>query len=417
MVTQIVFLIALLGLSGFFSSSETAFTSLTLYQVDKLEKNKGLRGRWIKSLTNQSDMLLTTLLIGNNLVNIGASALTTSMTITLWGNRYVGYATGILTLLVLIFCEVTPKQVALEHNEGVVLFTVPVVKGLSYLFRPFIWIVTAISNLILSLFSHGENRHLTLDNLLHLVKVGEDMGIVEDYETDMVKKVFRINDIPVQGIMTHRKDVFCLNMNASVLDVYDEIIESGRSRVPVYKKNPENIVGIVLVQDILKAVIKADTSAQSLRLKDFMLEPLFVPENRKVNELFNLFQSEKLNIAMVLDEYGGLAGVVTRQDVVEEIFGSLADDDEEQEDDKIHPIGKNRWVIKGDADFYDLEDILGLELEHDKDIMTLGGYLIDRWEEIPEEGSSLTLEEGTYKILEAENNRIVRVEFMAYRES
>jgi putative hemolysin len=411
MVTQIIIFLSLLFLSAFFSSSETAFTSLKLYQIGTLAKHKGIRGRWIKKLTTQTDVLLTTLLIGNNLVNIAASAMATTMTISLWGNRFVGYTTGVLTLIILIFCEVAPKQLAMVHNEGMALISVPIIRILSFVFRPLIWIVTAISNLIVSFFSKGEKKKFTLDHLLHLVEMGENMGIVEDYENDMVKKVFRINDIPVQAIMTHRKDVICYDKNRPISEVYEEIFDSGRSRIPIFDKDPENIVGIVLVQDLLKAVIKEEAATQSLRLKDLMLDPLFVPENRKVNELFNQFKNEKLNIAVVLDEYGGLAGVVTQQDVVEEIFGSLADEDEEQEGDKIHAMGHNCWLIEGDTDFYEIQDRLDIELIHDRDTMTLGGYLIDRLGEIPQTGDSIQLEEGFYRIVETENNRIVKVEF------
>ncbi|MBN2627439.1 MAG: HlyC/CorC family transporter [Spirochaetales bacterium] len=411
MLTQILFLLFLLILSGFFSSSETAFTSLKLYQLELLDKERGLRGKWIKDLSGKPDILLTTLLIGNNLVNIGASALATSLTISMWGNRFVGYTTGILTLVVLIFCEVTPKQMAMVHNEGIALFTVPAVKFLSYLFRPLIWVVTAISNLLISLFSLGEPGKLTLDSLLHLVNMGRDMGIVEDYENRMVKKVFTINDTPVQAIMTHRKDVYCLDKNLSLLSVYEEVVDSGRSRIPVYHKDPENIVGIVLLQDLIKAVLKADSAAEALKLKDLMIEPFFVPENRRVNELFSQFKKEKLNIAVVLDEYGGLAGVVTQQDVIEEIFGHIADEDEEHRGHKIRSTGNHSWELQGDTDFFEIREVLGLDLEHDRDTMTLGGYLIDQWGEIPETGATLRLAEGFYRIVEAENNRIVRVEF------
>ncbi|MDC7220211.1 MAG: hemolysin family protein [Spirochaetales bacterium] len=411
MLTQIIFILILLLLSGFFSSSETAFTSLTPYQIEAMEKEKGWRGRWIKILHSRSDILLTTLLIGNNLVNIGASALATTITIALWGSQFIGYTTGVLTLVVLVFCEVTPKQLALIHNEGIALFSVTVIYFLSFLFRPLIWIVTAISNLLISLFSRGESGKLTLDGLLHMVNMGRDMGIVEDYENRMVKKVFTINDTPVQAIMTHRKDVFCLNQKSSILDVYEEIIETGRSRVPVYKNNTENIVGVVLVSDLIKAMINADSAARSLKLKDLMIEPLFVPENQKVNDLFNQFKDAKVKMAVVLDEYGGLAGVVSQQDVVEEIFGSLSDEEEEREGDKIHKTGNQCWELQGDTDFFEIQEVLGLELDHDKDTMTLGGYLIDQWGEIPVTGASIRLDEGFYRVVEAENNRIVRVEF------
>ncbi len=413
MLTQMLSILFLLVLSGFFSSSETAFTSLSLYQIGVLEHKKGVRGRWIKEMHDKSDILLTTLLIGNNLVNIGASALATSFTISTWGNRFVGYTTGLLTLVVLIFCEVTPKQMAMVHNERIALLTVPAIRFLSFLFRPFIWCVTAISNLLISLFSRGESKKLTLESLLHLVSMGREMGIVEEYENRMVKKVFTINDTPVQAIMTHRKDVFCLDYNQPVKEVFETIINSGKTRIPVYKKDPENIVGVVLVPDLIQAVLHSESESDNLRLKDLMQEPIFVPENRKVNELFNILKREKLKIAIVLDEYGGLAGVVTRQDVVGEIFGTLADENEEKPTAKILRTGKRCWDIQGDTDFFEIKEILGLELEHDRDTMTLGGYLTDRWGEIPETGASLRLKEGFYRIKKAENNRIVKVEFTA----
>jgi len=409
MILSIIIFSVLLLLSGMFSSLETAFTSLTPYDVEDMWHHKGRRGKIVYRLSKKPEVLLTTLLIGNNLVNIGASALATTMTIELLGSRFIGTMTGVLTFIILIFCEVTPKQIALAANRQLALTMAAVVLMLSWLFRPFIWIITSVSNFLTSLFTNGDRSHFTLNNLLQMVKMGENMGIVEEYENQMVKNVFRINDTPVQAIMTHRKEIFCLDREMDSEDAYMQIIEKGISRVPLYKEEAENIVGILLVKDYL---MKRAEQKESFKLKELEEAPLIIPRSCKVNELFSLLQDEKLNIAIVLDEYGGLDGVVTIHDVVQEIFGSLDDEGELPEPEKIC-AQKDGWKIQGDADFYDLQDIIGLNLKHHKDILTINGYLIEKMGHIPTEGEEITLPEGIYTIEKMENNRI---ESLLYRK-
>lgn len=403
MIISIIILSVLLLLSGIFSSLETAFTSLTPYDVEDMYHHGGRRGKIVHRLSARPEVLLTTLLIGNNLVNIGASALATSMTIELLGSKFIGSMTGLLTLTVLIFCEVTPKQIALSANRKLALRLASVVLLLTWIFRPFIWVITGVSNFLTSLFTSGDRTKFTLNNLLQMVKMGQNMGIVEDYENQMVKNVFRINDTPVQAIMTHRTETFCLNRDLESDQVYQDIIERGVSRVPLYNGNTENISGILLVKDYLK---KCSANEDPFKLKELEETPLFIPRNCKVNELFSLFKKENLNIAVVLDEYGGLDGVVTIHDVVQEIFGSLDDDGELKEPDKISKR-TDGWKIMGDADFYDLQDELGLKLDHDRGILTISGFLIEKMGHIPETGEEITLPEGRFIVIEAENNRIV----------
>lgn len=382
---------------------ETAFTSLTPYDVEDMYHHGGRRGRIVHKLSDKPEILLTTLLIGNNLVNIGASALATSLTIQWLGSQFIGTMTGLLTFIVLIFCEVTPKQIALSANRKLALRLASVVLLFSWIFRPFIWVITGVSNFLTSLFTTGDRTKFTLNNLLQMVKMGQHMGIVEDYENQMVKNVFRINDTPVQAIMTHRTETFCLDRELDSDQVFQEIIEKGVSRVPLYSGDTENISGILLVKEYLK---KRSATKGSFKLKELEETPLFIPRNCKVNELFSLFKKENLNIAVVLDEYGGLDGVVTIHDVVQEIFGSLDDDGELKEPDKIskRPDG---WKILGDADFYDLQDELGLKLDHDRGILTISGFLIEKMGHIPETGEEISLPEGRFTVLEAENNRII----------
>ena len=408
MIIEIILLVILLILSGFFSSTETAFTSLSIIQAQKLIEDHGKKGKRVQRLSQNPDILLTTLLIGNNLVNIGATALATKLTITLFGSNAIGYMTGVLTFFILIFGEVTPKQIAMAKNMTICLNTSATVLVLSWILRPFIWIITFISSSITKLFVSSNQRALTLENLLQMVSMGENMGIVETYENQMVKNVFRINDTPIQGIITHRTDVFSLDYNLNITEIYDSILESGFSRIPVYKDNSENIIGIILVRELIR--ISFD-SLQNYHLRDIMAEPLFIPHSKKVNEVFSLLKKKNINIAIVLDEYGGLAGIVTREDVIEEIFGELYDEHEIKDTDKIIFETDNRWIISGDTSFYDIHDILDLDLKHSKRILTIGGYLIEKIGRIPEEQETFNFEEGVYEILKTENNKIGSIRF------
>ncbi|OQY32695.1 MAG: hypothetical protein B6241_10205 [Spirochaetaceae bacterium 4572_59] len=408
MTAQLILLFFLFLLSAVFSATETAFTSLSLIQKQHLLEKGGRRALEVYRLTDKPDILLTTLLIGNNLANIGATALVTSLTIHLFGSQSVALITGVLTLFVLIFGEVTPKQIALARNEGICLNMAYPVYGLTILFRPFIWIISGISSLITRLFAGKEKKSFTLENLLQMVSLGENIGIVESYEQQMVKNVFRINDTPVKGITTYRTNVFCLDRESYVEEVLEEILEKGFSRIPVYQENPEHIVGIVLMHDVLKSLSSGE---KEFKLKEKMVEPFFIPETRMVHDLFVHFKREKINIAIVLDEYGGLTGLVTKEDVIEEIFGELYDENEEKEADKIVQQASHEWLIQGDCSFYHIQDRIGLELKHDQRILTIGGYLIEKMGEIPEEGATLKLPEGSYIIGKVNQNRIEEVLF------
>ena len=408
MTFEMVLLVFLFILSGFFSATETAFTSLSLIQAHRLIEKHGKKGRRVEKLSKTPDILLTTLLIGNNLVNIGATALATKLTIANFGNYALGYMTGILTLIILIFGEVTPKQIAMAKNMTICLHTALIIEILSWVFRPLVWGITLISSTITRLFVSKNQKTLSVDHVLQMVSMGENMGFVETYEKQMVKNVFRINDTPIQGIITHRTDVFSLNCELKLSETFDEILGSGYSRIPLFKDNSENIIGIILVKEIMRM---NRISMSDFRLRDLMVEPLFIPHSKKVNEVFTLFKQRNINIAVVLDEYGGLAGIVTREDVIEEIFGELYDEHEVKETDKIISEEKDTWIISGDTSFYDIHDILNIELEHSKRILTIGGYLIEKIGRIPAENERLDYEEGSYEILKVKNNRIGTIRF------
>jgi len=405
---QLIVICILILLSAFFSGTETAYTSLSLLQIHDLETNKGKRGKLVKKLHSRQDILLTTILICNNLVNIGASALATSVTIELFGSRAIGAMTGILTFIILVVGEVTPKQLAIIHNEGLSLVSAPIIYGLSIVLRPVIYIISGFSKLITKFFKKEKKSRISLDRIIQLVRLGENLGIVEQYETQLVRNVFRFNDVTIDAIMTHRTEVFSLQESKKVQDILKIVTAQGFSRIPVYKKHPEEITGIILLKDILQQVAQG---AETKRLRDFMHPPIFVSPSKRVNEMFTKFQEEKLNIAVVLDEYGGLAGIVTIEDLVEELVGELYDENEKKETEKIIPVGDRSYKLSGDITLEHLNDALGIKIPKGKYSKTLAGFLANAAGKIPEEKEKIPTPFGEFFIERTERNRILSVLF------
>jgi len=408
-IVQLLVIFCLISLSAIFSSSETAYTSLSYLQLRDIVKKHGHTGRLVEQLSEHPNILLTTILIGNNLVNIAASAIATQLTIELFGNQAVGIMTGVLTLVILIFAEVTPKQLAILHNDKIALRMAYPIKVLSIILFPVIKLIGYFSSAISSFFTPEKKARISLEGILHMVHLAEREGVVENYETRMVKSVFRFNDTQVQTIMTHRTDVFSLEADLPLDKVLKEITKRGFSRIPVYDDNPEYIVGILLVRDMMKSLAQG---SGGILIRDIMTEPIFVSETRKVNELFFLFKKEKLNIAVVMDEYGGLAGIVTLEDVAEELFGELYDENEIQGWEKITSLGDNRYRITGDTSLHQLTDRFAVSFEHSKYIQTVGGLLIEYLGAIPEENQKINTTNGDFIVESLRKKRIATAIFI-----
>ncbi len=406
MILQITALAVLLVLSACFSATETAYTSLSAPQLRQISREHGKRGRLVKKLAENPDRLLTTILLGNNLVNIAASALATSLTISLLGSKMIGATTGILTLIILIFAELTPKRIAIARNVPLSLISAWPVWILSTILRPVIFLISGFSSLISRFFIRGETRKVSFEALLHMMSAAEEEGLVENYETEMVKSVFRLNDVSVQAIMTHRTNVFSLDKNMTLEDAAEKISAEGFSRIPVYEKEPENIVGIVLSNDVTAKLLHEEGS---LRLADIMHEPIFIPSNRKLHELFYLLKQEMLNISIILDEYGGLAGIVTREDIIEEILGELYDENEDQGIDRIQKTGKSSWRVTGDTTLHQFTDTFELAMPETEYAETIAGYIVEQLDRIPTEGDSLDIGRYHLEIEKTEKNRILSI--------
>lgn len=402
MLFEIILFVVLLVLSAVFSATETAFTSLSIVQIQELASDYGKKGRIVKFLSKRPDILLTTILIVNNLVNIAAASIVSNVTIQTFGSQALAISTGLLTLIILIFAEVTPKQIAIVHNEKIALFMAYPVRWVSWILLPVIKMIGFLSSLITHLVG-GEKKKLSLDGILYMVSIAESQGVVETYETRMIKNVFRFNDTQVQAIMTHRTEVFSLDKNTTVGEALIKIAEKGFSRIPVYNEDPEEITGIVLAKNLMALFQQGN---KETKLKDIMLKPLYISGTRKVNELFYTLKNQKLNIAVIMDEYGGLAGIVTMEDITEELFGELYDEHEQNRRDRITLLRDGSFRLMGETTIHQIEDRLGLELPSGKYAQTLAGYLVEYLGSIPVKNQSIETPYGVFIIESIKRNRI-----------
>lgn len=406
MLLSLIGLVALLFASAFFSATETAYTSLSDHEVHDMSLHAGARGRQVEHHLKRPAVLLTTILIGNNLANIGAAAIVTLITEDLFGAGAVSIASGVLTLVVLIFCEVSPKQIAITHNRALTLFTAYPLFVLGVVMRPVVVLVSKLSLFIARLFGAGRGSGPSLDGILSLVRAAETAGVVKGYEGRMVKRIFRLDDIPVQTVMTHRTDVFSLDRRTVVREAASQVISVGFSRIPVYDSDPEAIVGIVLAKDMLNAFAE---HRESESVGSMMKKPIFVSENWKINDVFSRFQHDRLKLAVVLDEYGGFSGIITLEDIAEEVFGEIYDETDERAYDAISKLSELRYRIAGDTSVPMLHDALAIELPDGRPDQTIGAYVLERLERMPIQGERIDLDEVTLVIERVKEMRITSV--------
>ncbi len=403
MALHIVIIIILILLSAFFSAAETAFTSLSFVQIRTLEGENRRVSRLVASLFKASDLLLTTILIGNNVVNITASALTTTLALSLGGSHTIGIATGLLTLVILIFGEITPKQLAINYNVEIAKMSAYPIKGLTYLLFPVVTVVRTISSFITRLFGKRKGTSLSLESLMHVVDAAEDEGVVEEWEGALVQKVLHFSEAPVKSVMTHRTEVFSLDGELTLDEAFPVMVESGYARVPVFKDEKENIVGVLLLRDALAAKVEG-RGGEKIAL--FSHPPIYVPESRKLDALMVQFQQEKLQLAVVLDEYGGLSGIVTLEDIVEQLFGEIYDEHETGELLRIKEEGDGTFLIKADTTMQQIKDDLDLRIEREDLSCTLAAFLIEEMGRIPLPGDKIEFPFGQFTIVSMKGRRI-----------
>lgn len=405
-VIRVVLVVVCLVLSAFFSSSETALTTVNLIRIRNLADNGDKAAAWVLKARRDQSKMLGAILIGNNVVNLSASSMLTVLVTDVFGSQAVGAATGVLTLLVLLFGEITPKTIATLEAEKNALRFARVICFLMTILTPVIFVVNLLSGGVLRLLGVDPNKptdSITEDELRTIVEVGHEKGVIESEEKEMINNVFDLGDSVARDIMVPRIDMSFVDVEAS----YEELMEIFRrdhyTRLPVYEDNTDNVIGIINMKDL---ILLEDRAAFSVR--DYLRQPLFTFESKKLSELMIEMRKTSNNIVIVLDEYGATAGLITLEDILEEIVGDIRDEFDADEEDELKEISKGEYLADGSMNLDDINDRLGLELVSE-DFDSLGGFMIDRLEHLPAEGEEVDTEEVRLVVEKVNKNRIDKV--------
>ena len=404
----ILFFICLL-LSGFFSSSEVALISITRAKVHAL-LNQGRKGaEALDILKRSTDTVLITILIGNNVVNVAAASLATAIAIGIYGDVGIGIATGITVILMLIIGEIGPKMYASRNIEELALRVARPILYLSKALYPVLWTLDRIKQQFA--FRPGVTEPVvTEEEIKEWIDVGEEEGTIEEQEREMLYSVLRFGDTTVREVMTPRVDVVMLEDTSTLESALSIFNETGFSRIPVYHEQIDNIVGLLNIKDIFAAAFRQQ---MSVTIKNLMYEPCFVPESKKIDELLKELQVMKQHMAVVLDEYGSFAGIVTVEDMLEELVGEIMDEFDEEEPE-VQKIGEGAYLVDAQAWVGHLNEDLGLNLPETDAYETIGGLVIDRLGHIPRRGEAAMIDESNVKlvVMQMQGRRIVKVKLI-----
>ena len=423
MVIQIFILIILILLNAFFAATEIAFISLNDAKIEKKAKEGDKKAKQINKMLKEPSKFLATIQIGITLAGFLSSAFASDafadklapileniipIGISVWKGISIVIITIILSYFTLVFGELVPKRIAMKNHEKVANLTIGVVKFISIITAPFVKLLTVSTNFISKIFGVNENEEETVteEEIRMMVDVGEEKGSIEEEEKELINNVFEFNDITVSEIMTHRTDMYAININDNIMEMLNELDEYKYSRIPIYEETIDDIKGILYIKDLFKYI---SIGQKNINIRDVMREAYFVSQHKMINDLFKEMQKNNKQMAIVLDEYGGTAGIVTMEDIIEELVGNIFDeyDDVENEYEKID---ENTYRISGSISIYDLKKILHVEIP-EGDYDTLSGYLVELLDRIPNDNEKpvIETEQVTYKIEEYEDKRILWV--------
>ena len=395
LIQTIALVILLIG-SGFFSASETSLMSLSKIRIRHMQE-EGVKGaKLVASLIEDSNKLLSTILVGNNVVNIAATSISTSLFMTLLGSNGVPVATAVMTVLVLLFGEITPKTIAANNSEKVAIFVSRPIKVIIFILKPVVWVfnlVTGVIFKILGVKDKSNQPYITEEELKTMVNVGHEEGVLEIEEREIINNVFQFGDMQAKEAMVQRLDMIAINSE----DKYEEIIEIFKSekfsRMPVYNESIDDIIGILNIKDI---IFLSDEEIQRFNIKDYIREPFFTYEFKKITQLLEEMKIEKSQMAIVVDEYGGTAGLITIEDLVEE------------EEEEIQVIKEDEYIVDGSIKITDVNELIGVRLESEE-FDSIGGYIIGHLRRLPEENEVIEVDNIKFCIESLDKNRIKKV--------
>lgn len=408
---QLILLIILIFVSGFFSASETSLMSLSKIRLRHMVESKVKNADTIEKMLNTPNKMLGAILLGNNAVNTGASAVATVLAISIFGTSGVGLATISMTVLILIFGEITPKSLAMQYPEKFALLVAPIINFLSVIFSPLLYVLTKLTNRIIKLLGgtpDDKKPFITHEELKTIVDVSSKEGILEKEEKDMIYNIFEFGDLRVGDLMIQRMDVLAISKDAS----YDEVLEIFNtkkfSRLPVYDDTIDNISGMLYAKDLFFSNISEKDFSLNFKVEDYMRDPLMTFEFIKISDFFKQMKGDRNHIAIVLDEYGGVAGLVTMEDIIESIFGEINDEFDESIESDIEVIKEDEYVVNGNIKLDELNDLIGTTFESEE-FESFGGFIIGVLGRLPKNGEIVNYYNYKFIVELVSKNRIIKV--------
>lgn len=406
-IVQIISLIILLLLSAFFSSAETALTTVNKIRMRTLSEAGNKKADSVLRVTDNSGKMLSAILIGNNIVNLSASSIATSLAIKHFGSVGAGIATGVLTLLVLLFGEITPKTKATLNADQMALSYATIIEFLMKLLTPVIFIINKLSLGILFLLrvdSNAKDNLMTEEELRTIVDVSQETGVIEHEERDMIHNLFDFGDSEAKEIMVPRIDMTFVSVDASYEEIISIFREDKFTRLPVYEDSTDNIIGILNMKDLLLC-----EDIENFSIRDILRKPYFTYEHKNTADLFIEMRKNSISLAIVLDEYGATAGLITLEDLLEEIVGEIRDEYDTDEVDAITKLSDREYMVLGSTSLDDVSDALGVEFTSEN-YDTISGFCLDHLDHLPEKNEIILTENGVLlKIDKVDKNRIERV--------
>lgn len=408
----VILLVILVSLSAFFSASEAALTTFNRSKLKFVSEKSKKKAELLKEWLKRPNEMLTALLIGNNLVKFLATSIITMVTINFSGNNFrsIAIATGGMTILILIFGEITPKVVAKTYSTSVSMAVVKIVYFLSRFFLPVSKILMFASKIISRIFGvklDNISFLITEEEIKSAVNVGEEEGVIEEEEKKMIHSIFEFTDTTVNEIMVPRTTVFAIEGSKTLEEVWDIIIGKGYSRIPVYEERIDNIIGVFYMKDLFNIIKDGKLNTN---IKTFIRDAYFVPETKSLVEMLEEFKKKQIHMAIVLDEYGGTAGIITIEDLIEEIVGDINDEFDIEHDEEIKKVADNKFIVDALLDVEYLNSELDINLPVSEDYDSLGGYIYSVLGRVPLEKDTVSHENNKVeiKVLQVDNRRIVR---------
>lgn len=392
---------------GYFAGSEIAFASVNKIRIKNYAEDGDARAKKAMFILNNFDRSIATLLVGNNLMHIGAATTATLIATRIWGQGVVAYSTLVTTLVVFLISEMIPKSLAKSHNESFALSVANSLYFLIKLLAPLVFFFTSISNLVSKLFKKQEEPTVTEDELYDILETIKEEGSLEAGKSELISSALEFADVTAQDTLTSRVDIVAIDVDSTPQEILATIKEEKYSRLPVYENNIDHIIGVLNIRKYLKLYLK---QGDHVNLRTLLDPPYFVPKTTKIDDLLQEMSRRKLHMAIVNDDYGGTLGIMTVEDILEELVGEIWDEDDEVIEEFV-PIGGNRYEVNAEFDVDDAFELMNYD-DYDKDELwhkTMGSWVLEHFDYIPKEGDSFVYNGVTVSVLKIDNKRIVKL--------